>query len=318
MMIKSGLTIVAVALLVHAHSSSLQTPSHGMQETRPIRAQTRFPVAVSDALGRTFTFSEPPRRIVSLSPGYTETLFALGVGDRVAGVDEYSDFPPETASKTKVGGAHNHNLEQIISLQPDLVVVLVERDDLINTLTSRGIPTLKLFPDDFENVLQSILLLGKVTGTEWRAREIVEAAKAKVNRVRTRVEGLPSARVFFELDGMDPSKPFTPGPQSFIGDMIRIAGGWNIAQDIRASSSRISLEAIVAADPEVIVLGDAQNPINPQTSADVVNRPGWSDITAVRKKAVYPVDNALFFRPGPRVVDGIETLARLFHPEAFR
>lgn len=314
-MIKTAVAIVALALLVQASPSFAQVRSRMMQQAS---GQSHFPVVVTDALGRTLKFSAAPKRIISLSPGYTETLFALGVGDHVVAVDEYSDYPPEAASSVKVSGAHNHNLEQIVSLQPDLVVALVERDDLINSLAAQRIPALKLFPDDFEGVLDSILLLGKVTGTEPRANEIVEAAKKRVNRVVTRVTGLPLPRVFFELDGTDPSKPFTPGPHSFIGDMIRIAGGWNIAQGVRTSSSRISLEAVVAADPEIIVLGDAKNPINPQTSADVANRAGWSEITAVRKKAVYPVDNALFFRPGPRVVEGIETLARLFHQEAFR
>lgn len=99
---------------------------------------------------------------------------------------------------------------------------------------------------------------------------------------------------------------------------MSIAGGWNIAQNVRTSSTQISLEAIVAADPEIVVLGDANNPVNPQTREDVLRRVQWYGITAIRKGAVYEVDNALFFRPGPRVVEGIETLARLFHPEAFR
>jgi iron complex transport system substrate-binding protein len=271
-----------------------------------------------DDLGRSFRFEAPPRRIVSLSPGYTETLFALGVGYRVVGVDEYSDYPHEAASKVNVGGGHSHNLEQIVSLQPDLVVVLVERGDLIDSLDRRSIPSLKLFPNDFKGILHSILLLGKVTGTEPRAQEIVRGMRERVDRAQVPVKGLQWPRVFFELDGTDPSRPFTPGPSSFIGDLIRLAGGWNIAQNVRTSSSRMSLEAIVAADPEIVILADANNPINPQSKDDVFRRPGWSGITAVRGKAVYPVDNALFFRPSPRIVEGIELLARIFHPEALR
>jgi iron complex transport system substrate-binding protein len=233
-------------------------------------------------------------------------------------VDDYSDYPPEAALKAKLGAvAHSHNLEQVVSLHPDLVVTLVERGDLMDSLAAQGIPALKLFPNDFRGVLHSILLLGEVTATEERAKEIVERMKTQVDQIRDRVKGLRPPRVFFELDGTDPSKPFTSGPHSLIGDMIFIAGGWNIAQSVRTSSTRMSLEAIVASDPEIVILADANNPINPQSKGDVFRRPGWSGITAVREKAIYPVDNALFFRPGPRIVEGIELLTRIFHPEAF-
>lgn len=309
--------LIAVSVILLVWGVSVRTLRSSQDAVfAPVR--DHFPVIVTDDLGRSFPFDSPPQRIISLSPGYTETLFALGVGDRVVGVDQYSDYPSGAALKPKVGGgAHTHSLEQIVSLHPDLVVVLLGQD-VIDALAPRGIRVLKLFPNDLEGILHSLLLLGEVTGTERRAREIADGMKARFERIRSRVKGLPPPRIFFELDGSDPSRPFTPGPRSFIGDMMSIAGGWNIAQNVRTSSTQISLEAIVAADPEIVVLGDANNPVNPQTREDVLRRVQWYGITAIRKGAVYEVDNALFFRPGPRVVEGIETLARLFHPEAFR
>jgi iron complex transport system substrate-binding protein len=264
-----------------------------------------------------FHFEAPPRRIVSLSPAYTETLFALGAGDRVVGVDDYSDYPPEATSRAKVGGGHHANLESIVALEPDFVVALVEEED-VDALAARGIPAIRLLPTDFEGVFQTILLLGQVTGTGPCAREIVTAMKERIARVETRVKGLHPPRVFLELDGTDPARPFTSGPRSFIGAMLPIAGGSNIAQEICTPSGQMSLEAIVAADPEIILLMDSRSPVNPQSRENVLNRRGWSGISAVRKGAVVSIDSALVSRPSPRLVEGIELLARVLHPEAFR
>lgn len=314
---RHAIPLMLVILIVGAGVAVACSPSSRSRVAAGKNSDAAFPLTVIDDAGRTVRFDKPPQRIISLSPGYTETLFALGAGERVVGVDAYSDYPAEAASRPKIGGAHSHNLEQMISLKPDLIVSLVEYNDVLDSLAARGISSLKLFPDDFEGVLHSILVLGKVTGTESRAQAINASMKERVERVRARVRDLPQPRVFFELDGTDPSRPFTVGPRSFIGDMIRVAGGRNIAEAIKTSSSQMSVEAIVAADPKIVVLGDTRNPINPQTREDVHRRAGWSAISAVRRDAIYPVDNAFFFRPGPRVVDGIETLARIFHPEVF-
>jgi iron complex transport system substrate-binding protein len=272
-------------------------------------------VEIRDDLGRTFRFDAAPHRIVSLNPGYTETLFALGAGDRVVGVDDYSDYPPEAKSRAKVGGGHHANLESIVALEPDFVVALVEEQE-VDALAARGIPAIKIFPKDFEGVLQTILLLGKVTGTEPCAEEIVSGMKERIARVEARVKGLHPPRVFLELDGTDPARPFTSSPRSFIGAMVETAGGWNIAHDIRTASGQMSLEAIVTEDPEIIVLMDSTNPLNPQSREDVLHRRGWSGISAVRKGAVVPVDSALFSRPSPRFVEGVEVLGHILHPEA--
>jgi iron complex transport system substrate-binding protein len=294
-------------------ASAAACVSSGAAKVSSAQAYSRL--EVTDDLGRTFRFDAPPRRIVSLNPGYTETLFALGAGDRVVGVDDYSDYPPEARLKAKVGGGHHANLESIVALAPDFVVALVEEQE-VDALAARGIPAIKLLPKDFEGVLQTILLLGKVTGTGPCAEEIVAGMKERIARVEAEVKGLPRPRVFLELDGTDPARPFTSGPHSFIGAMVTTAGGWNIAHDIRTPSGQMSLEAIVTEDPEIIVLMDSTNPVNPQSREDVLHRRGWSGISAVHKGAVVPVDSAFFSRPSPRFVEGIEVLAHLLHPQA--
>ncbi len=307
--------LVVILLTFGGGAATSASSWQGSSSQKPVLAH--FPITIQDDLGRSFRFNTPPHRIVSLSPGYTETLFALGVGDRVVGVDDYSDYPPAAASRVKVGGGHHANLERIVALQPDFVVALVEQEE-VDALVARGIPAVRLFPKDFEGVLHTILLLGEVSGTDQRAQQIVAGMNGRIDQIEVRVKGLRPPRVFLELDGTDPVRPFTAGPQSFIGDMIRAAGGWNIAHGIHTPSSQISLEAIVEEDPEIIVLTDSTNPINPQSKEDVLNRRGWAGITAVRKGAVIGVGNVFFFRPSPRFVDGIELLARIFHPEAFQ
>ncbi|HXY09923.1 MAG TPA: ABC transporter substrate-binding protein [Terriglobales bacterium] len=300
--------------VVSASAASCLSSARAKSSSTPAQAYSR--AEITDDLGRTFHFDAPPRRIVSLAPAYTETLFALGAGDRVVGVDDYSDYPPEAASRAKVGGGHHANLESIVALEPDLVVALVEEED-VDALAARGIPAIRILPSDFDGVFQSILSLGKVTGTGPCAQEIVTDMKARIARVEMRVQGLRRPRVFLELDGTDPARPFTSGPRSFIGAMVQTAGGSNIAHEIRTPSGQMSLEAIVAEDPQIIVLMDSSSPINPQSREDVLRRPGWSGISAVRNRAVVSVDSALFSRPSPRLVEGIEWLAHLLHPEAF-
>ena len=146
---------------------------------------------------------------------------------------------------------------------------------------------------------------------------LTASMKERIARVEARVKGLRPPRVFLELDGTDPARPFTSGPRSFIGAMLQTAGGSNIAHEIRTPAGQMSLESIVAEDPEIIVLMDSRSPVNPQSREDVLKRRGWSGISAVRNGAIVSVDSALFSRPSPRLVEGIELLARRLHPEAF-
>jgi iron complex transport system substrate-binding protein len=311
----TGLLLALLGLCGVLSASAVSCSSGGAAKVSSAPTEAYSRAVITDDLERTFRFDSPPRRIVSLSPAYTETLFALGAGDRVVGVDDYSDYPPEAASRAKVGGGHHANLESIVALEPDLVVALVEEQE-VDALAARGIPAIKLLPTDFEGVFHSILSLGKVTGTGPCAQEIVTDMKERIARVEARVKGRRPPRVFLELDGTDPARPFTSGPRSFIGAMLQTAGGSNIAHEIRTPSDQMSLEAIVAEDPEIIVLMDSRSPVNPQSREDVLNRRGWSGISAVRKGAVVSVDSALFSRPSPRLVEGIELLAHLLHPEA--
>jgi iron complex transport system substrate-binding protein len=301
-----------IALLAALAAGAIAAP-----KTKPAPAAGRFPMTVKDDSGRTMRFAAPPRRIVSLAPAHTETLYALGAGPRVVGADTYSDYPAAARAKARLNCWPHPPLEALVALKPDLVVVLTQSDAEIGQMTSAGLPVLKLFPKTYAETLAEIAELGRVTGTEARARQIVASMRARAAAVRAKLNGVRKPRLLYELDATDPQRPFVAGVGGFYGEVLAMAGGANIFQDVRSPSAQVSAEQVIARDPEVILLGDTRSPAQPQSPALVARRPGWAGIAAVKGRRVFPVDSNQLTRPGPRLVEGLETIARLLHPERF-
>jgi cobalamin transport system substrate-binding protein len=277
-----------------------------------------FPLTVSDDSGRQVTIPAAPQRIVSLAPAHTELLYALGIGDRVVAADTYSDYPPEARARAKLNCWPRPPLESIVALKPDLVLILTQGDDFIQQMERLRIPVLKLFPETYEKALEEIALLGRVTGTEREADRLVGTMRSRSISVEERLRGVKRKRVLYELDATDPARPFVAWNGGFYGAILRMAGGENVFDDSGAPSGQVSLEQVVARDPEVILLGDTQSPSHPQSRELVFKRPGWGRITAVRKRQVFPVESERITRPGPRLVEGLEEIARILHPDRFR
>ncbi len=276
-----------------------------------------FPLTVTDDAGRNVTFTATPKRIISLSGAHTETLFALGVSDRLIAVDPFSDYPVDAKAKPQIGFSQlKPNVEQIVSLNPDLVVTHVEKIDFLQQMEARGIKALKLEPKDFDGIWKDMQILGKVTGRPEKADQVVKDLQQRVEKVGAKVKNAKRSRVYYELDATDPAKPFTVGPGSFIHDMITTGGGTNIAAGIGRPFGQISTEEVVRQDPEVILLADVNVPLNPVKPGDIGKRPGWSGITAVRLQAIRAID-APASSPGPRIADALEAIARAIHPELF-
>lgn len=273
------------------------------------------PVAVTDDAGRTVHFARPPRRVISLAPSHTEVMYALGAEDRLAAVNEWSDYPPAARAKPQVHGVHP-SLEQVVVLQPDLLL-LWGVGDLLARFEASGFPVLVLAPRNLEGIYRDIQLLGVVMGAPDRARAVTTAMRDRVAAVRARVAGVRRPRVFYEVDATDPVRPFTVGPASFIHELLELAGGENVAAGAKAVWPQLSLEQLLKADPEIIILGDALSASSPQTPQMVMRRPGWERVTAVQRRAIYAVDGNLVSRPGPRIVEGLEALARILHPDRF-
>ena len=279
---------------------------------------TQFPFAITDDSGTTTTFTAPPQRIVSLSPGLTEITFAVGAGDRLVAVDTYSDYPPEAKNVQPRLNTYPHpSVETLISLKPDLVLSLADPDEDIAAMRRQGIPVIKLLPRDFDAAVGAIGTLGRLFGASEAADAITTDMLARRDAVVAAVGDAPRPRVYEELDASDPDKPFVAGPNGFYGQLIDVAGGANVFGDLPGDVGQVGAEIIVARDPEVIILTDADLPFNPQTPEMVAARPGWAVLTAVQNGAIYPVSGSLFSTPGPRLVDGLEALAALLHPDLF-
>ena len=271
------------------------------------------PAAVTDFQGRTVQLPRSVSRIVSIGASNTEFLFALGAGDRIVGVDDYSDEPAAAKAKEKVGGV-KVNVEKVVSLRPDLVVIVKLSDGTIERLAAASITVLVVDPQTLADVARTASLLGTAVGADGAklAREVSQ----RLDAVRERARPLtPKPRVFHELDATDPAKPFTVGPGSFVHELIELAGGVNVAARAASPYPQLSAEELVRADPEIIVLADADYGVTPE---QVAARAGWGSIAAVRTKRIVPMNANLVSRPGPRVADAAEALARAFHPNAFR
>jgi len=273
-----------------------------------------FPVTVTDDANRTVRLDQPPKKIVSLAPSNTEILFALGLGSRVVGVTDFCDYPAEVKDITKIGGV-KPNVEKIISLSPDLILSIGGNADLVKRLEDLKLRVLVLDPKDVGAVLKDIQMVGTATGSGENAARLVASMQTRMDAVTVRVQGAPRPKVFYELDATDPAKPYTAGPGSWHDQLIAMAGGSNVASAAKSPWVQFSLEELLKSDPDIIVLGDA---MFGTTVESATKRTGWSGLTAAKRNAIFPMDDNLISRPGPRLVDGLEALAKVIHPELFK
>jgi iron complex transport system substrate-binding protein len=282
------------------------------------RQPAQFPFSITDDSGTTTTFTASPQRVVSLSPGLTEITFAVGAGGRLVAVDTYSDSPPEAKNVQPRLNTYPHpSVETLISLKPDVVLSLADPDDDIAAIRRQGIPVIKLLPRDFDAAGGAITMLGRLFDASDAAEAIASDMLTRRDAVVTAVADAPRPRVYEELDASEADKPFVAGPNGFYGQLIDIAGGTNIFGDLPGDVGQVGAEIIVARDPEIIILTDADLPFNPQTPEMVAARPGWGTISAVQNEAVFPVPGALMSTPGPRLIEGLEALAALLHPDLY-
>ncbi len=270
----------------------------------------------TDDMGREITLAGTPERIVSLAPSTTEILFAVGAGAQVVGRDEFSDYPEEAKALPSIGGSFGeYNVEAIVALEPDLVIAAeINTPELVKQLEDLGITVYYLGnPLTLEEMYTKLETVGHLTG--HNVSDLVDSLKARVAAVDEKIAPL-SARpnVFYEIDASDPSKPYTYGPGTFGDLLITRAGGYNIGNVTTDAYPQLSLEQIVVENPSIIVLGDSMWGVTPES---VLERAGWESIEAVKSEQIFPIDDNLISRPGPRLVDGLEALAKILHPDLF-
>ncbi len=275
-----------------------------------------FPVTLTDDEGTSVTLAAAPQRIVSLTPAVTETLFALGVGDRIVGNTDYDDFPAQVADIPHVASYTGVDMEKLVAAKPDLVIAGgngFTPEEAIAKMRALGIPVVVLYADTVDGILRDIDLTGAATGTGEAATTLTSWMKERIDAISAAATADQATaqppRVFYELDAT--KDIYGPAPKSFLASMIGLAGGDPITTG-DPTIFAIPLEMLVAADPQVIVLGDA----NYGTTAEAVTqRPGWAGMTAVKDGAIRPVDDTIVTRPGPRIVDGLRALALAISPD---
>ncbi len=275
-----------------------------------------FPLKVQDGREKEIRLLEPPKRIVSLAPTITETLFALDLNEEIVGVTIFCDYPPQTKEKAKVGSYIRPNIEEIVALEPDLVLSSMQTHQSTKRLEDLGISVFTTSPQTLEESLDSILKIGKITGRQKEATLLVSELNKRIKVVADRTRNLKKKErpsVFWQLG----SKPLvTAGPQTFAHDLIVLAGGRNIASEASIEYPRYSLEAILHENPDIILIIGMTKDDYSKTELERWSK--WKDLSAVRNNRIHLIDLSIVTRAtSPRSVEGLERIARIIHPELF-
>ncbi len=281
----------------------------------PIKAAGAQMRTITDLVGRTMTVPRNPERVVALAPSITEIVFALGQEHRLKGVSRFSDYPPAAVSFPKVGSYVHLDVERIVALRPDICIGIKDGNPLavVKQLEALSIPFFGVDPSDLDSVVGSILAIGDLLGASARAQAVtqdmlqrIEAVKQKTKAVRHR------PRVFVQI-GISPI--VSVGNDTFIHQLITLSGGTNVAAGPNPYP-RFSREQVISLAPEVMVISSmARATVFEQVKAQWLE---WPAIPAVRNKAVHIAPSNIFDRPTPRLVDGLEQMARYIHPQLFK
>lgn len=316
------LLLVALTLVLGACSAGASTippdatgsaapPATATPPTSPTPLPS-FPLTLTDDEGNAVVIETEPQRIVSLTPANTEILFAIGAGDRVVATTDFDDYPPEAVDLPDVASYTSVDVEKIVGLEADLVVAggnYFNDPDALERLRGLGIPVLVVYAASVEAVLDDVRLIGQAAGSAAEAEALAATMAADIGAVSAATAALPTPRTFYEIDAF--GDIYGPADESFLEELIVLAGGDPITTG-STTAFNIPLERLIEADPEVIVLGDANYGVTPEI---VAGRPGWDVMTAVREGAIRPVNDTVVTRPGPRLTEGLRALALAIHPD---
>jgi iron complex transport system substrate-binding protein len=311
------LLVLATACQPSASPSPSPSAPASLAPSASAAAEVSYPLALTDDAGRRVEIPAEPQRIVSLAPSNTEIACALDACDRLVGVTDFDDYPAEVADVPDVVIGAAVDVELVAEADPDLILAAgneLTPTAVINELADLGYPVLVLYPPTVVAVLDNIKLVGTALNATAEAAAVTADMATRIAAVREALAGEVAPRTFYEVAVFE-GAIYTAGENSFLADVIAQAGGSPVTGD--ALSTAIALEDLVAADPELILLGDAA--YDPSvTPESVAARPGWESMTAVTSGRIEVVEeDPVITRPGPRIVDGLEALARLIHPDAF-
>jgi iron complex transport system substrate-binding protein len=284
----------------------------------PKAGETKSPIEITDQLGRVVKLDKIPQRIISLAPSNTEILFALGLAERVVAVTDYDNYPPEAKQKPSIGGFSTPNIEKVVALSPDLVLATsIHQKQVIPNLEQKGITVFALAPKTLDEVLEAITLVGKITGKDGEASRLVAEMGNRIKAVVDKTGSLSQEqrpRVFY-ITWHDPL--MTAGAGTLHDELIQKAGGTNVARNLTGYAA-ITLEAVIDANPEVMVAGVGMGTGANAPLQFAMTEPRLRNTDARLHNRVYAIDVDLAGRAGPRIVDALEQFAQYIHPELFK
>lgn len=326
------LTLLAIAGLVFFSSTCVSppqpqqpippSPPHEAKPPEEVKPKPEelpgFPLTIVDDLGRTVKIEKLPQRIVSLAPSNTEILFALGLEDKVVGVSDYCDYPEAAKAKPRVAGYSTPDMEKLVSLAPDLVLAeSIHEKTVLPALEKLGLIVIVMSAKSIDAVLHDIALVGQINGKSKAATQLVTNLTRRIEAVTSKTEGLTPKERLRVLYVIWHNPIWTMGRNTFTDDLIYKAGGINIFGDDFEKARVVSLEAIIAKNPQVIIISGMG------TTGDLIynsikKEDRLSTVEAMINNHVYKISDAnLIERPGPRIIDGLEEVAKLIHPEIF-
>ncbi|RKN86813.1 ABC transporter substrate-binding protein [Paenibacillus ginsengarvi] len=278
---------------------------------------TAYPLTLKDTTGTEVKLTKAPQRIVSTSTAETEILFALGLGDRIVGVSDFDNYPAEATSKPKMGGVSAPNVEAILAANPDLVITGISiKDDALAKLRSLNLPLYKFEPKSVDDILNNIAIIGQLTDRQKEAAALADKMKKEVDKVKTAVSGLKpeqKKKVYIEF-----SPGWTVGKGEFMDELITLAGGINIASDTKGYN-KINEEKIIQDNPDVIFYTTgAKDKAGTTLDQIILQRNGWDKINAIQNKRLIAVDQDLLSRPGPRISQGLISIAKGIYPDLIK
>jgi iron complex transport system substrate-binding protein len=275
-----------------------------------LQPATGAPVTVRDAFGRSVTLPSPPQRIVPIFASNTEIVAALGLSDRIVGIEAYTRYPPEVLDRPLVGGRLGFSIDALVALRPDLVVVTPSRQAaslLVDPMERLGIPIIVLLTRSVDEVLANVRLIGVVAGVAQRGDEVAAELQNRLHRVEQRVANLKPPSVVMITGRLGNGLLLVTRPGTYTGDAIVRAGG-RLAFD-GGLIAQVSPEAIFNSDPDLLLFAGSDKDMR-----ELIGRPGWSDMRSVKTGRALAVSRVELLIPGPRTIDGIEHLAAIFHP----
>lgn len=264
----------------------------------------------TDSLGNEVSFEKTPEKVISLSPAITEMLFALNLEEKIVGTTDYCDYPEAAKQTPKMGGFNTPNLELIVEAEPDLIFISSGvQAELSENFKQLGIKTFALDGSTIDQVISNIELIGLVMDAEDVAKQIADDMKVRKAFVEEKAKDLEKPLVFFEVW----DEPLlSAGPNTFIADILKISGGINFAQDSSSDYPQVSLELLIEKDPDYYIA------IDHKKNTSITDRPGFDELSAIKNNKYYRIEDDYVTLPGPRIIEGLEKIAEIIHPEIFK